>query len=103
MMAHDPPRYEIGQHGALEVMALAMQQPSDRMYQRIEFVIDLSPKDTHRRLPFSWKNRNVRSLAANSGTLQLSDLPGQAGLERGGATFVPRLASLRCSMRVGSA
>jgi hypothetical protein len=25
MMAHDPPRYEIGQHGALEVMALAMQ------------------------------------------------------------------------------
>jgi hypothetical protein len=36
------------------------------MYQRIEIVIDLSPKDTHRRLPFSWKNRNVRSLAANA-------------------------------------
>jgi hypothetical protein len=54
------------------------------MYQRIEIVIDLSPKDTHRRLPFSWKNRNARSLAANSGTLQLSDLPGQAGLDRGG-------------------
>jgi hypothetical protein len=54
------------------------------MYQRIEIVIDLSPKNTHRRLPFSWKNRNARSLAANSGTLQLSDLPGQAGLDRGG-------------------
>jgi hypothetical protein len=36
------------------------------MYQRIEIVIDLSPKDTHRRLPFSWKNRNARSLAANA-------------------------------------
>ena len=84
MMAHDPPRYEIGQHGALEVMALAMQQPSDRMYQRIEIVIDLSPKDTHRRLPFSWKNRNARSLAANSGT---SDLTGQADLDRGGSDF----------------
>jgi hypothetical protein len=57
------------------------------MYQRIEIVIDLSPKDTHRRLPFSWKNRNARSLAANSGTLQLSNLPGQAGLDRGGSDF----------------
>jgi hypothetical protein len=36
-----------------------MQQRSDRMDQRIEIVIGLSPEDAHRRSPFSNKNRNA--------------------------------------------
>src|ERR1700730_14078298 len=80
MMTHNPPRYDIGQHGALEVLALALQYPSNRIYQRIEIVIDLPPEDTHRRSPFFQKNRNRLSLAVIADILQLPDLRGQAGL-----------------------
>src|ERR1700682_1370210 len=102
MMAHDPPRYEIGQHGALEVMAFAMQQPSDAMYQRIEIAIDLSPEDTHRRSPFSWKNRNACSLAANAAHFATFRFAWSSRPSTRRASFTPRPASPRCSMRVAA-
>jgi hypothetical protein len=90
-MAHNPPRYDIGQHRALEVLAFAMQESSNRIYQCIEIVIDLPPEDTHHRSPFSWKNRNGLSLAVIAGILQLPDLRGQAGLNaRSGVHIGPR-------------
>jgi hypothetical protein len=52
MMADNPPRDEIGQHGALKVGTFAVQQRSNRMYQRIEIMIGLLSENTHRRLPF---------------------------------------------------
>jgi hypothetical protein len=81
-MANNPPRYEVGQHGALEVGASAVQQRPNRLYQRIEIMIDFPPEDTHRRSPFFRKNRNGLSLAVIALDFALSRFAWSSGLAR---------------------
>jgi hypothetical protein len=52
MMANDPFRNELGQHGCLQVWPLAAQQRPYRFDERIVIVADLPPEDIHGRAPF---------------------------------------------------